>query len=290
MKGEKSDPVEGELIRSRMEEFKLKAKALAALANLSPRRIYQLMAGQPATASTIKAVTKPLRLTYDQITGAAPPPPASTAPSGMSFTIKKLPGDRMYIGLEIDTPADKSALHKQGATIVATIAGFVGFKDGYDPNDIDPRIGSLKITVPLTNRDCKRLVNAFLDGRLAQFKVTAVSVSMKPTSAPPASSAPPEASTPPTTEPVSDPASPKTTAHVIDVLFSKTLPSQPEPLSPDLRQELEEAYRAEQEYQDRKRRASRTEDSPQPPALPSSRRTPAKSKRPPSQTPPDISK
>jgi hypothetical protein len=158
-----------------MSARQIDSKALAKRSGLSLRKITQLRAGQPASRSTIDAAMPHLRLTFRQITGQEPAP-EDKASRDESVEIELLPGGRTSVTMKFDRPKDKGDLRKTGLRMLASVAGFLGFDDGYNPDDTDVTSSSINVSVPLTQRDIIRLLTAYLHGFLKDQRIASITI------------------------------------------------------------------------------------------------------------------
>jgi len=168
----KVTPVNGALAQERRKALGMTQQELAdAHPKISEGTIAKAERGETISLRLAQLLAKKLGVEYEQLTGTDNNSPSRKSGARRdSLTIERDQDGRIYVTTVVKVEPEDD-IRSQAQKLFAQIAKFVGLKDGYDPETMKVKKGSLEITVALTKRDADKLMRATRVGELEQFHV-----------------------------------------------------------------------------------------------------------------------
>jgi uncharacterized protein YjbI with pentapeptide repeats/transcriptional regulator with XRE-family HTH domain len=169
--------VNAELMISQRKLKGFNQTTLGEMAQVAKNTIGKMEKGEPVSVSIVQLVAPVLDLTYEQLVTLDDA--KTKEKSGQQIAMSRDTDGRLNVHLVVDrqdvTPSQRPSFCQKLAT---AISAFLALSDGFDEESLDPRSGSVIFTMKLTTRDAKSLMIAFIEGRLGQFGVISVDLSV----------------------------------------------------------------------------------------------------------------
>ena len=162
------------MIAARMDSG-LSHKQLAKLAKVSDDLISRMEKGESVWIANAKRVADALNVTVDYLKTLGPP--KTTNDKHSSDVMVEAKGNRISVHLTLDHKTTKAQLERKCKKAAHALYAAALLTDGFDDDDLDPRISSISFTMRLTPRDAKKFMNAFFDGKLEQFNIVSIALS-----------------------------------------------------------------------------------------------------------------
>lgn len=167
--------VNGVLVLRRRKELDLSQLQLATNANVSDKTIRKMEDEHQASPASIHLVAEALGLSYEQLTQKGEAPKVSKKVS--SFAVDTYDDGRRKVIVDCDLEASGD-IKRQAIRWLTEMLADADAKNGFEPERMIVKRGSLKITTWLTVADEVRLTMAYASGKLKRFRITSITVDL----------------------------------------------------------------------------------------------------------------